>query len=159
MRKRGTSRHYAYTKPSRKAIQAVKDKVTVKTYRSTLHQEPAVLIQGISQTLRGWAGYHRHGVSKAVFNAVDSHAWNRMMRWLRRKYQGRPVSCGPCRPALGPGGAGYLQSRTAASAARLARVISCQLPEIAAHFTGRAAGWARRRWRSTGRAVTGLDVR
>ena len=71
MRKPGTSRHYVYTKPSRKAIQAVKDKVTAKTYRSTLHQEPAVLIQGISQTLRGWAGYHRHGVSKAVFSAVD----------------------------------------------------------------------------------------
>ena len=89
MRKRGTSRHYVYTKPSKKAIQAVKDKVTAKTYRSTLHQEPAVLIQGISQTLRGWANYHRHGVSKAVFSAVDSHAWNRIMRWLRRKYQGR----------------------------------------------------------------------
>jgi RNA-directed DNA polymerase len=89
MRKRGTSRHYVYTKPSKKAIQAVKDKVTAKTYRSTLYQEPAVLIQGISQTLRGWAGYHRHGVSKAVFSAVDSHAWNRIMRWLRRKYQGR----------------------------------------------------------------------
>jgi RNA-directed DNA polymerase len=28
-------------------------------------------------------------VSKAVFSAVDSHAWNRIMRWLRRKYQGR----------------------------------------------------------------------
>ena len=89
MRKRGTSRHYVYTKPSRKAIQAVKDKVTAKTYRSTLYQEPAALIQGISQTLRGWANYHRHGVSKAVFSAVDSHAWNRIMRWLRRKYQGR----------------------------------------------------------------------
>jgi RNA-directed DNA polymerase len=89
MRKRGTSRHYVYTKPSRKAIQAVKDKVAAKTYRSTQHQEPAVLIQGISQTLRGWANYHRHGVSKAVFSAVDSHAWNRIMRWLRRKYQGR----------------------------------------------------------------------
>ena len=89
MRKRGTNKHYVYTKPSKKAIQAVKDKVTAKTYRSTLHQEPAVLIQGISQTLRGWANYHRHGVSKAVFSAVDSHAWNRIMRWLRRKYQGR----------------------------------------------------------------------
>jgi RNA-directed DNA polymerase len=89
MRKRGTSKHYVYTKPSKKAIQAVKDKVSAKTYRSTLHQEPAVLIQGISQALRGWAGYHRHGVSKAVFSAVDSHAWNRITRWLRRKYQGR----------------------------------------------------------------------
>jgi RNA-directed DNA polymerase len=88
MRKRGTSRHYVYTKPSKKAIQAVKDKVTAKTYRSTLHQEPEVLIASISQTLRGWANYHRHGVAKAVFSTVDHHAWNRIMRWLRRKYDG-----------------------------------------------------------------------
>jgi RNA-directed DNA polymerase len=88
MRKRGTEKHYVYTKPSKKAIQAVKDKVSVKTYRSTLHQEPEVLIASISQTLRGWANYHRHGVAKAVFSTVDHHAWNRIMRWLRRKYDG-----------------------------------------------------------------------
>jgi RNA-directed DNA polymerase len=86
MRKRGTSKQYVYTKPSKKAIQAVKDKVSGKTYRSTLHQEPEVLIQDIGQTLRGWARYHRHGVAKAVFSTVDHHAWNRTMRWLRRKY-------------------------------------------------------------------------
>jgi RNA-directed DNA polymerase len=88
MRKRGTSKYYVYTKPSRKAIQAVKDKVSVKTYRSTWHQEPAVLIAGINRTLAGWANYHRHGVSKAAFGAVDHHAWNRIMRWLRHKYGG-----------------------------------------------------------------------
>ena len=88
MRKRGTSKHYVYTKPSRKAIQAVKDKVTAKTYRSTLHQEPEMLIQSISKTLTGWANYHRHGVAKATFGTVDHHAWGRIMRWLRRKYDG-----------------------------------------------------------------------
>jgi RNA-directed DNA polymerase len=36
MRKWGTSKHYVCTKPSTKAIQAVKDKVSAKTYRSTL---------------------------------------------------------------------------------------------------------------------------
>jgi RNA-directed DNA polymerase len=89
MRKRGTNKHYVYTKPAKKAIQAVKDKVSAKTYRSTLHQEPEVLIASINDTLTGWANYHRHGVSKAVFSAVDHHAWNRTMRWLRRKYHGR----------------------------------------------------------------------
>ena len=39
MRKRGTSKHYVYTYPSRKAIQAIKDKVSAKTYRSTLNQD------------------------------------------------------------------------------------------------------------------------
>ena len=28
-----------------------------------------------------------HGVSKAVFSAVDSHAWHRLMRWIRAKYK------------------------------------------------------------------------
>jgi RNA-directed DNA polymerase len=90
MRKRGTQKRYVYTVPSRKAIQAVKDKVSAMTYRSTRHRRPEMLIQSINQLLAGWADYFRHGVSKAVFNAIDSHAWNRIMRWLRRKYkQGR----------------------------------------------------------------------
>ena len=46
-----------------------------------------MLIQGINRSLAGWANYHRHGVSKAVFSAVDHHAWNRIMRWLRHKYK------------------------------------------------------------------------
>ena len=31
----------------------------------------------------------RHGVSKAVFSAVDDHAWGRLMRWIRAKYAGK----------------------------------------------------------------------
>ena len=31
----------------------------------------------------------QHGVSKAVFNAVDHYAWGRLMRWTRAKYKGR----------------------------------------------------------------------
>ncbi len=90
MRKRGTQKHYVYTVPSRKAIQAIKDKVSAKTYRSTRNQSPEALIQGINRALAGWANYYRHGVSKAVFSKIDSHAWGRIMRWLRHKYkQGR----------------------------------------------------------------------
>lgn len=86
MRKRGTAKHYVYTVPSRKAIQAVKDKISARTYRSTRHLDPGMLIQGINRTLAGWANYFRYGVSKAVFSAIDAHAWGRIMRWLRHKY-------------------------------------------------------------------------
>jgi RNA-directed DNA polymerase len=89
MRKRGTSKLYVYTVPSKKAIQAVKDKIAVKTYRATQNQDFAALLQSVNKTLAGWANYFRHGVSKAVFSAVDSHAWGRIMRWLRRKHKGR----------------------------------------------------------------------
>jgi len=88
-RKRGTSKYYVYTKPSKKAIQAIKDKVSFKTYRSTRNQDLDEQITKLNQTLAGWANYHRHGVSKDVFHAVDSHAWGRLMRWTRAKYAGK----------------------------------------------------------------------
>ena len=88
-RKRGTSKYYVYTKPSKKAIQTIKDRVSVKTYRSTRNQSLDKVIIGLNQTLVGWANYFRHGVSKAVFNTVDHHAWGRLMRWIRAKYAGK----------------------------------------------------------------------
>ena len=89
MRKRGTQKHYVYTKPSRKAIQAIKDKVKAKTYRSTRHQDLDELIRSLNRSLAGWANYFRYGVSKAMFSAVDYHAWGRLMRWIRAKYAGK----------------------------------------------------------------------
>lgn len=88
-RKRGTTKHYVYTTPSKTAIQKVKDKVKTKTYRSTRHQDLDTLILSLNRSLRGWANYFRYGVSKAIFSAVDQHAWRRLMRWIRAKYQGR----------------------------------------------------------------------
>jgi RNA-directed DNA polymerase len=89
MRKRGTQKYYVYTMPSKKAIQAIKDRVKAKTYRSTRHMALDELITSLNQTLAGWANYHRHGTSKATFNAVDHHAWGRIMRWIRAKYAGK----------------------------------------------------------------------
>jgi RNA-directed DNA polymerase len=89
LRKRGTAKQYVYTKPSKKAIQSIKDKVKAKTYRSTRHMSLDEQIIGLNRTLAGWANYFRHGVSKDVFDAVDSHAWLRLMRWTRAKYAGK----------------------------------------------------------------------
>jgi RNA-directed DNA polymerase len=89
MRKRGTQKYYVYTKPSKKAIQAIKDKVKAKTYRSTRHMALDELIVNLNRVLAGWANYFQHGVSKDVFSAVDSHAWLRLMRWTRAKYKGK----------------------------------------------------------------------
>ena len=56
--------------------------MSAKTYRSTRHQDLDELIRSLNRSLAGWANYFRHGVSKAVFSAVDSHAWLRLMRWI-----------------------------------------------------------------------------
>jgi RNA-directed DNA polymerase len=54
-------------------------------YRSTRNQDLDELIASLNRMLGGWARYHRYGVSKAIFNAVDSHTWRRLMRWIRAK--------------------------------------------------------------------------
>jgi RNA-directed DNA polymerase len=89
MRKRGTSKHHVYTKPSKKAVQSIKDKVRAKTYRSTRYQDLGELLTDLNRSLAGWANYFRHGVSKATFSIIDSFTWNRLMRWIRAKYKGR----------------------------------------------------------------------
>jgi RNA-directed DNA polymerase len=89
LRKRGTSKYYVYTRPSRKAVQAIKDKVKARTYRSTRQQDLDELIRSLNRSLAGWANYFRHGVSKAVFSSIDSFTWLRLMRWIRRKYEGK----------------------------------------------------------------------
>ena len=75
MRKRGTNKHYVYTTPSRASVQKARDRVREKTYRSTLNSDLDELITSLNRSLRGWANYFRHGVSKATFNAIDRHAW------------------------------------------------------------------------------------
>ena len=90
MRKRGTNKHHVYTTPSRKSVQKVRDRVRDKTYRSTLNTDLDELIASLNQSLRGWANYFRHGVSKATFDTVDNHAWLRLVGWIRRKHRKSP---------------------------------------------------------------------
>ncbi|MEU4411329.1 group II intron maturase-specific domain-containing protein [Streptosporangium sp. NPDC023963] len=86
MRKRGTQKYYVYTKPSKRAIQAIKDKVKDRTRRAYQDMRPDELLIGLNRMLRGWANYFRHGVSKAIFGAIDHHAWHRIVGWIFREH-------------------------------------------------------------------------
>jgi RNA-directed DNA polymerase len=86
MRKRGTQKQYVYTTPSRKSVQKARDRVRDKTHRSTRNMDLDELITSLNRSLRGWANYFRHGVSKKTFNAIDSHTWRRLVAWIRRKH-------------------------------------------------------------------------
>jgi RNA-directed DNA polymerase len=87
MRKRGSSKRFVYTRPSVKAVASIKQRVRAMTYRATLHRDPGGLMDYLGRVLRGWANYFRHGVSKAIFNAIDSYAWERITSWLRKKHR------------------------------------------------------------------------
>lgn len=87
MRKRGTaSKFFVYTIPSRKAVQAIRDRIKTRTSRSTLHHDLDELLLQVNRSLQGWANYFRHGVSSRAFSNVDHHAWSRIGAWIRRKH-------------------------------------------------------------------------
>jgi RNA-directed DNA polymerase len=85
-RKRGTSRYYVYTYPSRKAVKAVT--VKVKTIcRRSINQPLQILIRQLNPALRGWCAYFRPGVSAATFADLARYTRDRIIRWARRKHR------------------------------------------------------------------------
>ncbi|MEU8001350.1 group II intron reverse transcriptase/maturase [Catellatospora sp. NPDC049111] len=84
-RKRGTQRQYVYTYPSRKALQNVMAKVKDICRRSINLPLPALLHE-LNPVLRGWCTFFRPGVSSATFQYLGHYAWERVIRWARRKH-------------------------------------------------------------------------
>jgi RNA-directed DNA polymerase len=83
--RRGTSKAFVYTWPSKKALASVK--AGLKTIsRQGMNQPLADLLRRLNALLRGWTNYFRHGVSKATFGYLRQFTWRRILRWLRRKH-------------------------------------------------------------------------
>ena len=85
-RKRGTSRYYIYTYPSRKAVKAVTAKVKT-IFRRNVNQPLQTLIRQLNPALRGWCAYFRPGVSAATFADLARYTRDRIIRWARRKHR------------------------------------------------------------------------
>ncbi len=86
--KRGGTKRYVYTYPSKKALLAVCGRMRTLTQRSH-YLTLTTLLERMNPLLRGWTNYFRHGVSKATFSYLDTFAWRRTVGWLRRKHDRR----------------------------------------------------------------------
>lgn len=85
-RKRGTTKHYVYTYPSKKALRSVM--VKVKTLcRKSVNLPLPFLLHKLNPLLRGWCAYFRPGVSYATFQYLAHYTWWTVMRWARRKHR------------------------------------------------------------------------
>lgn len=74
-----------FIKPSKKNIHSFLEKVRkiVKTYKG---MPSGKLIQLLNPLIRGWARYHRHVVSKKVFNDVDHALFRLLWQWAKRRH-------------------------------------------------------------------------
>ena len=75
-------------KPSRKSVKNLLQelKVIIKCNRSSKTSD---LLYKLNPKLLGWCYYHRHVVSKATFNYVDTKLIGALIRWIRRRHPGK----------------------------------------------------------------------
>ena len=86
-RKRGTSEHYVYTYPSKKALASITGKVRAVTNKRG-HRTLADLLRQLNSVMRGWCNYFRFGSSTATFHYLDTFTWRRVTLWLRKQHPG-----------------------------------------------------------------------
>jgi RNA-directed DNA polymerase len=84
--KRGTTKKYVYTYPSKKALASITGKVRAISNGSN-HRTLADLLRELNAALRGWCAYFRHGVSYATFSYLDAFIWRRVTGWLRKRHK------------------------------------------------------------------------
>ena len=102
-RKRGTSRHYVYTYPARKALKAVtgQGEGTVPPEHRPAAGRPAAPLNPV---LRGWCAYFRPGVSSATFHYLSSYAGARSSGGYGASTAGLPGRNCAAAPAAAGGG-------------------------------------------------------
>ena len=76
-----------YTYPSKKALNAILDKVRTLTRRER-HRTLADLLRRLNPVLRGWCAYFHHGVSSRTFQYLDHYAFWRVVGWIRKRHHG-----------------------------------------------------------------------
>jgi RNA-directed DNA polymerase len=85
-RKRGSTKRFVYTWPSKKSLTSITAKVKTITKQGT-NKPLSDLLRQLNPVLRGWTNYFRHAVSKATFGYLHQYTWQRVVGWLRRKHR------------------------------------------------------------------------
>jgi RNA-directed DNA polymerase len=86
--RRGTRTKFFIT-PSKKNVKAFLRKIR-KRIKESRDLTAGELIAELNPQIRGWALYHRHVVSKAIFHAVDHAIFQAIWKWARRRHWRKP---------------------------------------------------------------------
>jgi RNA-directed DNA polymerase len=86
-----TGEAYLGTRPSKKRVARLCEQISQMTRRHTCGRSTDEMVGDLNLVLKGWANYFQLGSVSKAYRAVDSHARNRLRRWLccKRKLEGK----------------------------------------------------------------------
>lgn len=84
-----TGKTYIGTKPSKKRVARICDKISQMTQRKWCWKETEDLVGELNLVIKGWGNYFRLGSVSKAYRAVDSHARHRLRQWLCHKHKVR----------------------------------------------------------------------
>ncbi|MFJ4291305.1 group II intron reverse transcriptase/maturase [Cupriavidus sp. NPDC089707] len=74
-----------FIKPSKANVQHLLEKVRT-VIKGNAAAKQVNLIRQLNPIITGWADYHRHIVAKDTYGKVDSHIWEALWKWGRRRH-------------------------------------------------------------------------
>ena len=96
-RGRKTGNHYPHVQPSKKSLQAIKDRVTHLTTRSRTVMPLAWVVNEVNATVRGWVGYFHYRNCSHLMGQVRHHVEQRLITHLSKRHKVRDRKTGYAR--------------------------------------------------------------
>ena len=84
-----SGKSYPYVQPGKRALKAIKAKLTQLTGRELTPIPLPTVVHRLNQSLRGWTGYFDYRNSTKVFGEVRWHAEERLRTHLRKRHKVR----------------------------------------------------------------------
>jgi len=91
---RKTGNLYSHVQPSKKSLQAIKDRVTALTQRKLTVKPLAWIVNDVNVTVRGWVGYFHFRNCSRVLAHVKGHVEERLQTHLRKRHKIRDRGTG-----------------------------------------------------------------
>lgn len=82
-----SGRSYPHVQPGKRAVKAIKAKLTQLTGRELTPIPLPIVVQRLNQSLRGWSGYFDYRNSTKVMGGVRWHAEERLRTHLRKRHK------------------------------------------------------------------------
>ncbi len=89
-----TGKQYAHAQPSKKSVQAIKDRVTALTKRERTPVPLEEIVESVNSTVCGWVAYFHFKNCSKVLKHIRDHVEERLRTHLRKRFKVRDRKTG-----------------------------------------------------------------